>query len=260
MKKTILITGASEGIGRALALQLAGENTNLALVARGLVKLEETALLCKKKESNVLILVHDISDRQQCKKIIEETIKHFNHINILINNAGVSMHSNFDLIPEIGIIEDIFKVNLFGLAYCTYYALPYLKLTKGGIVSIASLQSLTGFPESSLYAASKHAVRGLMNSIRIELKKSGVSVLTVYPGAVDTDIHMKKEVNGVPHIKSRKYMMPVDVCAAKIIAAIHRGKRDLIITRKGKLLYYLNPFIPSIIDKLVYKNVKNFYH
>lgn len=256
---TIVITGASEGIGKELALQLACPDNNLALVARNEKKLQEVAGLCEGKGCAVLILPADISIKESCKKIVYETVNAFGGIDVLINNAGISLHCNFEMLKDISIIQDLFKVNVFGAAYCTYFSLPFIKKSKGSIVTLASLQSLTGFAESSLYSAGKHALKGLMESVRMELRSSGVHVLNVYPGTVDTGIHIKKEMNKVVQINRQQKMMPVNICATKTIKALLARKENLVMTTNGKLIQYIKPFLPKLVDRIVYKRIQKFY-
>lgn len=264
--KTIIITGASSGIGHQLALEFAKPNINLVLAARSLSKLEELVVECKKKGANALAVRTDVSVPQDCEQLIVQTLEVYGQLDILINNAGITMHSRFDEIEDCSIFEKITRVNLLGTIYCTYHALDALKQTKGIIVGISSLQGLTGFPLSSIYSASKFAVRGFLDSIRMELENDGVHVLSVYPGPVDTNIHSTKlssdgkmETDGVNYSK-KKGVMPVGKCAQLIIKAINSKKRELIMTISGKFLPLLHAVAPKLVDNQIQKAIKQFYN
>lgn len=261
--KTIIITGASSGIGYYLALILAQPNTNLVLAARNLSALNQLAELCNQKGANTLVVPTNVADEKDCKNLINKTIQHFNSIHILINNAGISFTANFDEITDTDIFKKIIDTNYLGTVFCTFYALPYLKLSKGLIVGISSLQGLTGFPKSAGYAASKFAMQGFLDSLRIELNGI-VDVLVVLPGAVDTDIHQKKLTDSPNNVLgqskfSKKGLMPVDTCVKAIKTAIDKRQRQLIFTTQGKLIPLLRIFAPKLVDSLVKKAVDNFY-
>lgn len=262
---TILLTGASEGIGRALALKLAAQGAQLALAARSKDKLDAVARECQALGAKALAIPSDIADQQACKALVEQTIAHFGHLDILINNAGITMNERFEHIQDFSIFERIMRVNYFGPLYCTSYALPTLKQRKGLIVTISSWQGKTGFPRSSGYAASKHAVQGFFDSLRIELAGSGVDVLMVSPGPVDTTIHTKKfaepgqAADITPRIR-RSDLMMVDECAQQILRAISRRDRELVMTPKGKLLVWARLIAPAFLDRIVSRSVERFYN
>ncbi|MES2622221.1 MAG: SDR family oxidoreductase [Bacteroidota bacterium] len=263
-KKTYLITGCSTGIGYELALKLAAPNINLVLAARTTQPLLELSELCKKRGADILICKTDVSVEAECKNLVTETISRFQHIDILINNAGISMTANFDEIQNVEVFERLMRTNYLGVVYCTYYALESLKKRKGLIVGVSSLQGKTGFPRSSAYAASKFALQGFLDSIRIELSESGVDVLVVSPGPVATDIRNKKlNIHGevAKDLKdySNEKMMPADECAALIVRAIQKRQRELVMTSSGKILPWLKLISPGLVDKIILSKVNKFY-
>lgn len=263
-KKTILITGCSSGIGFELALKLAAPDVNLALAARTEEPLIELAERCKRKGAEVLISKTDVSVEAECKKLIDESIGKFQNIDILINNAGVSMTANFDEVQNLDVFERIMRTNYLGTVYCTYYALDSLKKRKGLIVGVSSLQGKTGFPRSTAYAASKFALQGFLDSLRIELYESGVGVLVVSPGPVQTDIRNKKlNIHGdvAKDLKdySKEKMMSAEECAALIAAAIQKRRRELVMTFGGKLIPWLKLISPKLVDKTIMRKVNEFY-
>ncbi len=158
--KVVIITGASEGIGRALAVALARVGCQLVLSARNEIRLASLALEIASYGPAPFVFAADVASQEQCEALITASIAHYGHLDILINNAGMTMWSRFDELTQLSVLEDIMRVNYLGPAYLTHAALPYLKSRQGQIVVVASLAGLTGVPTRSGYAASKHAVIG----------------------------------------------------------------------------------------------------
>ncbi len=257
--KTIVITGASSGIGKELALQLSKTDSRLVLAARNLEKLKEVRKNCELNDSDILIIKTDVSKKEDCKNLISKTIEKFGKIDILVNNAGITMWAKFDEIKDISIFEKIINVNYLGSVYCTYYALPYLKKTKGQIIGISSLTGKNGVPTRTAYAASKHAMAGFFDSLRIELSDEGVDITMIFPGFVKTDIRKNALGNegktlGKSHI-DEKGVMSVEKCAEIIIKGIKKRKREIIMTTRGKIGIFLKPFFPKLIDKIAKKSI-----
>lgn len=258
--KVVIITGASAGIGKALALQLAKRGAKLSLAARDEKKLEEVALQCKEHGGEAIVVRTDITSEDECKKLIEETIKTYDKLDILINNAGVSMWARFDEISDPSLFEKIMKVNYLGSVYCTYYALPHLKKSRGQIVAVSSLTGKTGVPTRSGYAASKHAMAGFFDSLRIELNGTGVSVTTIYPGFVATEVRERAfNKHGEKFAKSpmkESGLMSAEKCAALIIKATEKRKRELVMTAKGKIGVWMKLISPTLVDTIARKSIK----
>jgi short-subunit dehydrogenase len=257
--KVIIITGASAGIGKELALKLSKQKVFLSLAARNQKKLEEIASLCEKNGANVLIVPTDVSEKDQCKHLINKTIEKFGKIDILINNAGISMWAKFDEITEIDLFEKIMKTNYLGSVYCTFFALPYLKKSYGLIVAISSLTGKTGVPTRTAYSASKHAMAGFFDSLRIELMNSGVDVTVIYPGFVATEVRERalgkdgKQL-GKSHLNESQ-VMSVEECASKIINAMEKRKRELVMTSKARIGLWLKLIAPKLVDKISLKTI-----
>ena len=252
VENVVLLTGASCGIGRALALQLAGQGAWLALAARDVPQLEEVASLCRQRGSRALVVPTDVAEPSQCQTLIDRTVTEYRRIDTLINNAGISMWAKLEDLQDLAPLEQIMRVNYLGSAYCTYYALPYLKETRGRIVAVSSLAGGTGVPTRSGYAASKHAVVGFFDSLRIELSDYGVTVTTICPGFVATEIRKRAcGANGTPlgedPIQEAKAMTP-EACARLILPAIARRKRELIMTFRGQVGRWLKLIAPGIVD------------
>ena len=181
----VIITGASSGIGRELAFQLADQGAWLSLAARGAERLASVASHCRERGGQALIVPTDVSQESLCQALIAQTVQEYGRIDTLINNAGITMWAKFEEIRDLHLFEHMMQVNYLGSVYCTYHALPFLKQTRGRIVGVSSLTGKTGVPTRSGYAATKHAMAGFFDSLRIELADYGVSVTMVYPGFGD---------------------------------------------------------------------------
>ncbi|UBM61263.1 SDR family oxidoreductase [Candidatus Sulfidibacterium hydrothermale] len=257
--KVVAITGASSGIGKELAVRLAEQGAWLALGARNLEKQEETAALCRQKGGKALALQLDVAQKESCRNFIEKTVAEYGRIDVLVNNAGISMWAYFEEFTDVTPFEEIMKVNYFGSLYCTFYALPYLKKTKGRLVGVSSLTGKTGVPTRSGYAASKHAMAGFFDTLRIELKDTGVSVTMIYPGFVATEVRKRafgadgKSLDESPLDESTT--MTVEKCVSLMIPAIAKRKREVVMTTKAKIGLWLKLLAPGLVDKIALKAV-----
>ena len=255
-----IITGASAGIGKELALRLAKQGSFLVLAARDENKLNEIAAQCRKLGGKAIAVKTDVSDKLQCKDLIEKTFSEYGRIDSLFNNAGISMWAKFDEITDIDMFEKIMKVNYLGSVYCTYFALPHLKKTKGRLIGISSLTGKTGVPTRSGYAASKHAMAGFFDSLRIELANTGVSVTMIYPGFVSTEVRERAfggdgKPLGKSHVQEEK-VMTVDKCAELIIRAASKRKRELVMTARAKVGMWIKLVSPKLVDKISAKAIE----
>ena len=179
--KTIIITGASSGIGKALAEKFAAEGSNLVLAARNADKLNELSKSISRKDVLICPVVCDVSDESQCKMLIDEAVRNFGGVDVLINNAGISMRAAFaDL--HLDVIRKLMDVNFWGAVYCTKYAMPYLLKSKGSVVGISSIAGKKGLPGRTGYSASKFALEGFLETLRTENLKKGLHVLVACPG------------------------------------------------------------------------------
>lgn len=251
-----IITGASSGIGRELAYQLAERGAWLALAARSVERLEETAAECERRGGRAALIPTDVRDAVQCRSLVEQTAAAYGRIDTLVNNAGISMWTYFEELDDLSHYEEIMRVNYLGSVYTTYYALPYLKQTQGRIVAISSLTGKTGVPTRSGYAASKHAMVGFFDSLRIELAGTGVSVTTIYPGFVATEIR-ERAINpagqpwGVGNSPVKEdQIMPVEQAVQICVRAIEQRRRDEIMTLRGKVGQWLKLIAPGLVDRI----------
>ena len=255
----VIITGASSGIGRELARQLADQGAWLSLAARDAARLQETAETCRMRGGRAISVQTDVSVQDDCHNLIECTIAEYGRIDTLVNNAGISMWAKFDELKDLSVFERIMRVNYLGSVYLTAYALPYLKQTRGRIVAVSSLAGKNGIPTRSGYAASKHAMVGFFDSLRIELAETGVSVTLIYPGFVKSEIRERAfDVDGQPLKKSpvrEAEVMTAEECARIIIKAIERRKREEVMTLRGKLGQWVKLIAPGFVDNMARKAI-----
>ncbi len=258
--KTIIITGASSGIGRELSFRLAENGVKLVLAARDQQRLEEVAEICRGKGSEALVVAADVANKSACKKIIDKAVNTFGGIDILVNNAGITMWAEFETVTNLEALEHIMQVNFFGSMYLTHFALPYLIKSKGQIVGVSSLTGKTGIPTRSIYAASKHAMAGFFDSLRIELKEKGVAVTMIYPGFVSTEVRERAlNSDGIPLGKSpvqEKEVMTVEECVRQMLPVIEKRKRELVMTTRAKVGLWLKMVAPALTDNIALKAIK----
>ena len=258
--KTVLITGASEGIGRALALALATEGARLALNARNEVRLDAAVHECAARGAKTLALAGDVSRQEDCASMVARTTAHFGALDVLINNAGITMWSRFDALGDLGVFARLLATNYLGAVYATAAALPALKAARGLIVAVASVAGLTGVPERSGYAASKHAMVGFFESLRIELGGSGVDVTIVAPDFVRSELHKGAlGADGRPLGVSpmdEPHIMTSEQCARLIARAMRRRQRLLITSRRGRLGRWARLVTPALVDRIAERAIR----
>jgi short-subunit dehydrogenase len=249
--KVVVITGASSGIGLKIAEQLADEGCHLALLARRIELLEEIKKRISRDDLNILTLRCDISSREEVTHAFTEIFKVFNRIDIALLNAGVDHRiktKNFNS----KYAEEIFGVNVLGLIYCVEALLPKLKEQQHGmIVGVSSLAEVRGFPKSGFYCASKAAASKFLESIRVELRKYNIKVLTVKPGFVKTPMTDKNEFK-------MPFLMDVKKAASIIIKGMKKEKRIIQFPFPLVIGASLIKMLPDFIfDYLAYSHVQN---
>jgi short-subunit dehydrogenase len=257
-ENVVIITGASFGIGQELAIQLAKKGAWLALGARKIERLENISRQCTKLGGRAIVIPTDVGIESQCQNLIESTVTEYGQVDTLVNNAGFGIASRFDALQDLTLFEKVIQVNFFGSVYCTHYALPYLKETRGRLVGISSLRGKFPSATADGYGASKHAMAGFFDSLRVELVNSGVSVTMVYPGWVSTGISsraLKADGNQTGQISvHEKNAMPVETCARMIIQAAEKRKREVIMTLQGKFGLWLRLIAPGVVDQITLKS------
>ena len=258
--KVVVITGASKGIGAELARRLAAKGSKLVLAARSEKELEEVAAACKKLGASVVTVKADVTTERDCQAIVAGAMVAYGRLDALVNNAGATMWARFEDIEDLEILKRIMDVNYMGAVYCTKHALPLLKQSKGLIVGISSLAGRTGVPTRTGYSAAKHAMTGFFDSLRIELEDSGVAVTMIYPGFVATGIRENATgPDGKPILVSpvkEGEVMSVEDCARRIVTAMERREREVVMTARGKIGLILKVFAPSLIDRIARRAVE----
>lgn len=255
--KTVVITGTSSGIGKALAEEMAKRGANLVLGARQYVTLcEITAELQDKYQVKALAVQADVSKEADCELLINQAILTFGGIDVLINNAGLSMRALFkDL--DLAVLKNLMDVNFWGTVYCTKYALPEILKTNGSIVAVSSIAGYRGLPGRTGYSASKFAMNGFIESLRTELLKTGAHVMLACPGFTTSNIRVAAlaqdgGAHGETSMEEGK-MMSAEEVAQRICDGIIKRKRTLIMTRQGKLAVWVNKLFPAFADKKVFE-------
>lgn len=252
--KVVVITGGSEGIGKALAELALNSGAKVATCGRNHDKLYRLQTLYPGKPLH--IEVADVSKEADCKRFIDSTIQYFGGIDILINNAGISMRALLKD-AEVDVVRKVMDINFFGTVYCTKYALDSIISRKGTIVGVSSVAGYRGLPGRTGYNASKFAMQGFLEALRVELLHSGVNVMWVCPGFTASNIRnasLQKDgtSQGYSTLDEAK-LMSAEECAAITYNAIEKRKRSLIYTFEDKRTIFLTKFFPSLADKLVYK-------
>lgn len=252
--KVVVITGGSDGIGKALVELYLNKGAKVATCARNYQKLYQ--LQSAHTGKPLFIHATDVSKEIDCKGFIDAVVKEFGTIDILINNAGVSMRA---LVQDVDLdtIRRVMDINFWGTVYCTKFALDHIIKNKGTIVGVSSIAGYRGLPGRSGYSASKYAVNGWLEALRTELLESGTNVMWVCPGFTSSNIrnaalNSKGESQGESPMDEGA-MMSSDECATHIANAIEKRKRTLVLTFTGKRAVFMNKFFPSLADKLVRK-------
>jgi len=255
--KVVIITGASSGIGRALAVEFASRGAKLVLGARRTDRLQE--LEKELPGTEILSVKTDVSVEEESKNLIEQAVSHFGRIDVLINNAGISMRANFQDM-DLEVMHKVMDVNFYGTVYCSKYALPYLLESKGSLVGVISIAGHVGLPGRTAYSASKFAVRGFLDTVRIENLKKGLHVLVAAPGFTASEVRKSAlTANGTAQgetPRKEEKMMSSEECALHIANAVKKRKRQLILTFvEGKFTVFLGKFFPSLLDKLTFNHM-----
>lgn len=254
--KTVVITGASSGIGKALAYRFAEEGCNLILAARNYPLMCEIAQDIENVyEVKAIAVATDVSSEQHCKHLIDESNRLFGGIDVLVNNAGISMRALFEDV-DLSVLKEVMDINFWGSVYCTKYALPALVKSKGSIIGISSIAGYKGLPGRTGYSASKFALQGFLESVRVENLKNDLHVMIACPGFTSSNIrNVARSKDGSAQGESpldESKIMSAEEVALEIVKALKQRKNSLVLTRQGKITVFLSKFFPKMLDKLVF--------
>ena len=257
--KVVIITGASSGIGKATAILFAKSGALTVVAARNYEKLTSIADELIKEGCTVLPVKTDVQKEDDCRNLIQQTLAHFHKIDVLINNAGISMRAIFEEV-DLSVIKKVMDVNFYGTVYCTKYAIPYLLKSQGSIIGISSIAGFKGLPGRTAYSASKFAMHGFLEAIRLENLEKGLHVLLACPGFTASNIrNTALGSNGEPQGESprkEQKMMQAEEVAIKLFKAIQNKQNTLILTTNSKLTVWLNKFFPKWVDRLVFNHMR----
>lgn len=258
--KVVIITGASSGIGKACAEEFAKEGANVVLAARQYVKLcEITQEIQNTYKVKTLAVQVDVTKEEDCKALVDQTLLAMGKIDILINNAGISMRALFkDL--DLNVLRQVMDINFWGAVYCTKYALPEILKNEGSIVGVSSIAGYKGLPGRTGYSASKFAMNGFLEALRTENLKNNLHVMVACPGFTASNIrnvalNSEAKPQGESSMIEEK-MMSANEVATIIINGVVKRKRTLIMTGQGKLTVFLQKIFPSLLDRLVFNHFK----
>jgi short-subunit dehydrogenase len=252
--KVVVVTGGTDGIGKAMVVELIRQGAKVSTCGRNSDKLYQ--LQTEHPSFPLHTMVADVSSENDCRRLMEMTVKIFGGIDILVNNAGISMRAELKE-TQVDVIKKVMDINFFGTVYCTKYALPYLQERKGIIAAVSSIAGYRGLPGRSGYSASKFALQGWLESIKTELVESGVHVMWVCPGFTASNIRFAALTKGGEEQGSSPMeegdMMTAEECANRILKAIQKRKRTLVMTFTGKRAVFMNKFFPGLTDKLIHQ-------
>lgn len=253
--KVVIITGGSSGIGKALAEKFGSEGSKILITGRNREELDRTVSELSSKGITIAGFQADVSKPEDNREMAAEAIRKYGRIDVLINNAGISMRALFEEV-DLEVVKKVMDINFYGALYATKYCLPEIKKNKGSIVGISSIAGYRGLPGRTGYSASKFALNGFLEVLRTELLKTGVHVLTACPGFTASNIRKRSLTkDGTAQGESPRdedKMMTAEECARHIYRATVKRKRTLILTGQGKMAVFLNKWFPGLADKMVY--------
>ncbi len=256
--KVVIVTGGSSGIGKALAMHFGKKGSKVLITGRKKEELDAALAELKGMGIDAISFQGDVSVDTDNDKMAELAINKFGRIDVLINNAGISMRAIFQEV-DLSVIRKVMDINFFGVVSATQSCLPHLIKSKGSVVGISSIAGYRGLPGRTGYSSSKFALNGFLEALRTELIKSDVHVLTACPGFTASNIRKRSLTkNGTPQGDSprkEEKMMTPEECAMHIYNATVKRKKTLILTSQGKLTVFLNKWVPGLMDRFVYNTM-----
>ena len=256
--KVVIVTGASSGIGLASAKLFGSYGARVVMAARSLERMQELAPEVSSDPDKVLCVRCDVSVEADCKAMVEAAVEKFGGVDILVNNAGVSMRAMFkDL--DLKVIRTLMEVNFWGTVYCTKYALPWLLKARGSVVGVVSIAGFTALPARTGYSASKYAIRGFLDTLRIEHLKDGLNVLAYAPGYTSSRVRCTaltadgSAQGETPLDESR--LMSAEEVALRLAKALYRRRSQVALSFLGRLTIFAHRFFPRFTDRMTYRYI-----
>ena len=256
--KVVIVTGASSGIGEAVAREFAANGSKVMLAARSEDKLRSIVAGIHERGQEATWLRTDVSIEEECRNLVDKTVEKYGTVHILINNAGISMRASFSEV-DLKVLHRLMNVNFWGTVYCTKYALPYLVSNKGSLVGVSSVAGFHGLPGRTGYSASKFAIHGFLETIRIENLKKGLHVMVIAPGFTASEIRVHAltasgtEQGSSP--REEKNLMSPEYVANWVLKGIRKKKRNKILTWEGRFTALFQRIIPSLVDWVYYREM-----
>ncbi len=255
-QKTVLITGASSGIGAACAHAFASRGCRVVLAARNLEALQTLQASLPAGMSHCVQA--DVSVEADCRRMVEEAVGQFGSLDVLVNNAGISMRALFrDTNPSV--LRQLMDINFWGTVYATHYALPHLLKNRGCLVGVSSIAGYRGLPGRTGYSASKFAMQGFLESLRTEHLPDGLQVMVICPGFTASNIRSNAlNATGKTQGESPRNeaaMMSAEEVAEHLVKGVENHARTIILTTQGKMTVFLNKWFPALMDRLVYNHL-----
>ena len=255
--KVVLITGSSSGIGKALAELFAQKGAKVVVSGRDEQRVHEVVDAIISKGGTATGILADVAKQEDCSRLIKQSVDTYGKLDILINNAGISMRALFND-TDVTVLQRLMNVNFWGTVNCTKEGLPHILKSKGSIVGVSSIAGYRGLPGRTGYSASKFAMHGFLESLRTELLKTGVHVLLACPGFTASNIRNTALTGdgtqqGDSPVDESKIMSSAE-CAQHIFEAIRTRKRSLTLTTQGKMTVFLNKWFPAFMDRMVYNH------
>ena len=254
--RVVIITGASSGIGAAMAREYSKMGARVVLGARNEAKLAQLAQEIDSEGGKAIYLVTDVTKEEDCRRLVERAVEEFGGVDVMICNAGISMRALFDDV-DMSVLHRVMDVNFWGTAYCAKYALPYLQASKGSLVGISSVAGLHGLPGRTGYSASKFAMTGLLETIRIENLKKGLHVMIACPGFTASNVRYSAlTADGSAQGETPREegaMMTAEEVARIVAKGITKRKRLCLMEAEGRATYFVKKFAPSLLDRIFYR-------